>query len=133
LFVAEDLKSARFLAYEKDYFRELEASAAEQNLRSIKSGRLEDVEVGSVYLDVLRDTKAINSCLVGATAYPILAKHNELLPNRLCEGATDIAEEAAGSRGASWAATHHARPAMRGINEPAPNSGQRPPLPKGER
>lgn len=86
LFVAEDLKSARFLAYEKDHFRELEATAAEQNLRTIKSGRLEDVEVGSFYLDVLRDTKSINSCLVGATAYPILAKHNELLPNRLREG-----------------------------------------------
>ncbi len=86
LFVAEDVKSARHLAYEKDYFRELEANAAEQNLKTIKSGLLEDVEAGSFYLDVLRDTKAVNSCLVGATAYPILAKHNELLPNRLREG-----------------------------------------------
>ena len=85
LFVAEDIKSARHLAYEKDHFRELEANAAEQHLRSIKSGRVDEVEQGSFYLDVLRDTKAINSCLVGSTAYPILAKHNELLPNRLRE------------------------------------------------
>jgi phosphate:Na+ symporter len=85
LFVAEDIKSARHLAYEKDHFRELEAKAAEQHLRSIKAGRVDEVEQGSFYLDVLRDTKAINSCLVGSTAYPILAKHNELLPNRLRE------------------------------------------------
>ncbi|MFT0547728.1 Na/Pi cotransporter family protein [Allopusillimonas ginsengisoli] len=85
LFVAEDIKSARFLAYEKDYFRELEASAAEQHLQDIKAGKLDQAEIGSFYLDVLRDVKAINSCLVDATAYPILAKHDELLPNRLRE------------------------------------------------
>lgn len=83
LFVAEDIKSARYLAFEKDHFRELETAAAEQNLQAIKSGKLEDIEQGSFFLDILRDAKAINSCLVGASAYPILAKHDELLPNRL--------------------------------------------------
>ncbi|SHI26365.1 Na/Pi cotransporter family protein [Pollutimonas bauzanensis] len=83
LFVAEDIKSARYLAFEKDYFREIETNAAEQHLLNIKSGRLDQAEVGSFYLDILRDIKAVNSCLVEAAAYPILAKHDELLPNRL--------------------------------------------------
>ncbi|RTZ44469.1 Na/Pi cotransporter family protein [Candidimonas sp. SYP-B2681] len=83
LFVSEDIKSARYLAFEKDHFRELESSAADQHLRDIKSGRLDQAEVGSFYLDILRDVKTINSYMVEASAYPILAKNNELLPNRL--------------------------------------------------
>lgn len=83
LFMAEDVKSARYLAYEKDYFRELEANAAEQHLRNIKSGLFDQAEQGSFYLDILRDAKTVNSYLVEAAAYPILAKHDELLPNRL--------------------------------------------------
>jgi len=83
LFVAEDVKSARYLAYEKDFFRERESTAAEQHLNDIKAGKLQQAEMGSFYLDILRDVKTINSCLVEASAYPILAKHDELLPNRL--------------------------------------------------
>ncbi|PLC51190.1 Na/Pi cotransporter [Pollutimonas subterranea] len=83
LFVAEDVRSAKFLAFEKDHFRELETSAAEQHLENIKSGRLDEAELGSFYLDILRDIKTVNSYLVEASAYPILAKNNELLPNRL--------------------------------------------------
>ncbi len=83
LFVAEDVRSAKFLAFEKDHFRELEANAAEQHLENIKSGRLDQAELGSFYLDILRDIKTVNSYLVEASAYPILAKHDELLPNRL--------------------------------------------------
>lgn len=83
LFVAEDLRSARYLAYEKDHFRELEANAAEQHLLNIKSGNVKYAEVGSFYLDILRDLKTVNSYLVEAAAYPVLSKHNELLPNRL--------------------------------------------------
>lgn len=85
LFVAEDVRSARYLAYEKDYFRKLEAHAAEQHLIELKSGKLEQAEIGSVFLDILRDAKTINSHLVEAASYPILARHNELLPNRLRE------------------------------------------------
>jgi phosphate:Na+ symporter len=85
LFVAEDLKSARYLAFEKDHFRELEAQASEQHLHNIKAGELEQAEIGSFYLDILRDAKTVNSCIVEAAAYPILAKHGELLPNRLRE------------------------------------------------
>jgi phosphate:Na+ symporter len=85
LFVAEDLRSARYLAFEKDHFREVEAQAAEQHLHGLKSGDSEHAQQGSLYLDILREAKALNSCLVEAAAYPILAKHNELLPNRLRE------------------------------------------------
>jgi len=85
LFVAEDLKSARQLAFEKDEFRSIEAQAAERQLHKIKSGQIDSAEVGSLYLEILRDIKTINSYLVGAAAYPVLAKHNELLPNRLRE------------------------------------------------
>lgn len=85
LFVAEDLKSARLLAVEKDHFRNIEAAAAERHLERIKSGQLDSAELGSLYLEILRDAKTVNSYLVGAAAYPVLAKHNELLPNRLRE------------------------------------------------
>lgn len=85
MFVAEDVRSARYLAYEKDYFRKLEAHAGEQHLLEIKSGQLEHAELGSFFLEILRDAKTINSYLVEAAAYPILARHNELLPNRLRE------------------------------------------------
>lgn len=85
LFVAEDVRSARYLAYEKDYFRKLEAHASEQHLIQIKSGEFTEAEVGSVFLDMLRDAKTVNSHLVEAASYPILSRHNELLPNRLRE------------------------------------------------
>lgn len=85
LFVAEDVRSARYLAYEKDHFRKLEADATEQHLAEIKSGTLTDAELGSVFLNIIRDTKTVNSYLVEAAAYPILERHNELLPSRLRE------------------------------------------------
>lgn len=85
LFVAEDVRSARYLAYEKDYFRKLESDAAEKHLIEIKSGKLQHAELGSFFLNMLRDAKTINSHLVEAAAYPILARHDELLPNRLRE------------------------------------------------
>ncbi|MBP6020696.1 MAG: Na/Pi cotransporter family protein [Burkholderiaceae bacterium] len=89
LFVAEDLKSARYLAYEKDYFRELEQHAAEQHLLLIRDGQRQEAEIGSFYLDILRDTKTVNSYMVEAAAYPILARHDELLPNRLRDHSDD--------------------------------------------
>ena len=83
LFVAEDLPVARQLAGEKDWFRQLEARAAAQHMEQIKAGRTDVLDAGALYLEILRDLKAINSHIVGAAAYPILARHGELLPNRL--------------------------------------------------
>lgn len=83
LFVNNDLRQARALAEEKSRFRTLEAEAAELHLAQIKSGQLDAAEVGALYLDILRDAKSINSHLVGAAAYPLLARSGELLPSRL--------------------------------------------------
>jgi phosphate:Na+ symporter len=85
LFVNADIPQARALAGEKEHFRALEIQASETHLQKIKSGQIEAAEVGQLYLDILRDVKGINSFLVGAAAYPVLAKEGELLPSRLRE------------------------------------------------
>jgi phosphate:Na+ symporter len=87
LFVNADLRQARALAGEKEQFRALEAQAAEAHLEKIKSGQIDAAEIGQMYLDILRDVKTVNSYLVGAAAYPVLAKEGELLPSRLRESA----------------------------------------------
>src|SRR5262249_44607361 len=68
LFVNIDLRQARVLASEKERFRALEVEAADAHLQKIKAGQVETVEVGQLYLDILRDAKGINSHLVGAAA-----------------------------------------------------------------
>lgn len=83
LFVNEDVLQARALAGEKAYFRDLEMRAAELQMASIKSGQIDAADMGALYLDILRDLKSINSHLVGAAAYPLLARQGELLPSRL--------------------------------------------------
>jgi len=83
LFINEDLLQARALANEKGHFRDIEAQAAEQQLARIKAGQVDAADLGALYLDILRDLKSINSHLVGAAAYPLLAKQGELLPSRL--------------------------------------------------
>ncbi|MFT0534139.1 Na/Pi cotransporter family protein [Castellaniella hirudinis] len=85
LFVSADRQVARNLAFEKEYFRSLEAKAAERHLERIKTGLLDAAEIGAFYLEILRDTGGINAYLVNAAAYPILARHGELRPNRLRE------------------------------------------------
>lgn len=85
MFVSEDRHTARDLAYEKDHFRGLEAQATERHLGKIKAGELDSADIGTFYLEILRDATSVNSYLVNAAAYPILAKHGELLPNRLRE------------------------------------------------
>ncbi|MBV6274184.1 Na/Pi cotransporter family protein [Alcaligenaceae bacterium CGII-47] len=85
LFVSEDRNTARDLAYEKDHFRGLEAQATERHLGKIKAGELDSADMGTFYLEILRDATSVNSYLVNASAYPILAKYGELLPNRLRE------------------------------------------------
>lgn len=83
LFLTDDLRQARALAGEKSRFRDMEAQAADVHLQQIKAGQVDAAEVGTLYLDILRDMKSINSHLVGASAYPLLARHGELLPSRL--------------------------------------------------
>jgi len=85
LFINDDVRQARELASEKSRFRQLEVQEAEAHLQKIKSGQIDAAEIGALYLDILRDMKSINSHLVGAAAYPLLARHGELLPSRLRE------------------------------------------------
>ncbi|MFA7436901.1 Na/Pi cotransporter family protein [Castellaniella sp.] len=85
LFLSGDRISARHLAYEKEYFRELEARAAERHLERIKTGRIDAADIGAFYLEVLRDAGGVNAYLVNGAAYPVLSRHGELLPNRLRE------------------------------------------------
>lgn len=85
LFVNDDLRQARTLAGEKSRFRNMEIQASDAHMKKIKSGDIDVAEIGSLYLDVLRDMKSINSHLVGASAYPLLARHGELLPSRIRE------------------------------------------------
>lgn len=83
LFVSGDRQVARNLAFEKDYFRDLEAKAADRHLERIKTGRLDAADIGAFYLEILRDAGGVNAYLVNAAAYPILARYGELRPNRL--------------------------------------------------
>ncbi|OZI17646.1 Na/Pi cotransporter family protein [Bordetella genomosp. 7] len=83
LFVNDDVRQARELAREKARFRELETREAELHLQKIKSGEVDAAEVGALYMDIVRDMKGINSHVVGASAYPLLARRGELLPSRL--------------------------------------------------
>jgi len=67
----------------------VEIRASETHLNKIKSGQVDAAEVGQLYLDILRDVKNVNSYLIGAAAYPVLAKEGELLPNRLRESVNE--------------------------------------------
>ena len=83
ILLTEDLRQARRLAGEKEWFRHVELESAEQQMQQVKAGNGDAAEAISLYLDILRDMKSINSHLVGAAAYPLLARHGELLPSRL--------------------------------------------------
>jgi phosphate:Na+ symporter len=66
---------------------ETEATAAHlERLR--KAGPKAD-EVSSLYLDILRDLKRVNSHLVTAAAYPVLESSGDLLPSRLRQAEGD--------------------------------------------
>ena len=83
VFMTGDVGAARALTGKKAAFRDLEAQAAAQHLAGLRQGR-PDVE-GTLHLDVLRDLKRINTHLVAAAAYPVLAADGALLPSRLRE------------------------------------------------
>ncbi|MBL8709291.1 MAG: Na/Pi cotransporter family protein [Rhodospirillaceae bacterium] len=82
VFMSGDLKLARQLFEEKQLFREMERSAAENHLARLRSGRIESLQTSSLHLDILRDLKRINSHL-GIVAQPILEAAGELSPTRL--------------------------------------------------
>ncbi|NYT35318.1 Na/Pi cotransporter family protein [Allopusillimonas soli] len=86
-----DLESARRLAREKERFRAMESEIELRQIDCIRGEYLSSDCAASqgqprsnhLYLEIVRCIKAINGHLVSAAAYPVLARHDELLPNRL--------------------------------------------------
>jgi phosphate:Na+ symporter len=87
VFMTEDVRAARLLAAEKEWFRELETAATEDHFAQIRAGRIDATEASAWRLDLLRDLKRINDHLVAAAAYPVLKGQGVLLPTRLRDDA----------------------------------------------
>lgn len=83
LLMTEDARAARLLAAEKAAFRDAETRATGAHFEAMRRGRLDAIETSSLYLDLLRDMKMINSHIVSAAAYPVLERTGDLLPTRL--------------------------------------------------
>jgi phosphate:Na+ symporter len=83
VFVTEDVRAARILASEKEAIRALEAGAVQRHFLNLRTGRAMSDEASALHLDLYREMKALNSHIVAAAAYPILGRHDELLPTRL--------------------------------------------------
>jgi phosphate:Na+ symporter len=71
VFMAGDVHSAARLIAEKDVFRELERQATDAHFARLREGRPESIETSALHLDILRDTKRINSH-IAAAGYPAL-------------------------------------------------------------
>ncbi len=82
VFMSGDLKMARRLLQEKEQFRDLERSAAENHFNRLRAGRIESMESSALHLDIIRDFKRINSHIT-SVAYPILEQAGELRSSRL--------------------------------------------------
>ncbi|MCW5707405.1 Na/Pi cotransporter family protein [Shinella sp.] len=83
LFMTGDARAARMLAGEKEAFRQSEDEATTAHFDRLRSGQVETAETSALHLDLLRDMKQVNSHLVAAAAYPVLARNQELLTSRL--------------------------------------------------
>ena len=53
------------------------------HFEQLRSGRSDSAETSALHLDALRDLKSVNTHLVAAAAYPVLANTGELLSTRL--------------------------------------------------
>ena len=82
VFLSGDVGSARHLLEQKIEVRDLEYSAVNGHQKRLREQDHHDINVSSLYLDILRDLKNINSCLV-SVAYPILDHAGELYDSRL--------------------------------------------------
>lgn len=85
LFMGEDQTVAHRLADEKITFRDAEARATLSHVEKMRTVRHETVQASSLYLDLLRDMKLLNSHIVAAAAYPVLERSGALLPSRIAK------------------------------------------------
>ena len=84
IFVNPDVRSAQRLLAEKEQFRDLERTYADNHLRRLQDQTLQSVETSALHLDIIRDLKRINSHIC-AVAYPTLEQAGVLRPSRLRE------------------------------------------------
>ena len=82
LFMTQDERAAHLLADEKVIFRKAEREGTAAHFDGLRKGGIDTAETSSLYLDLLRDLKQINSHLVAAAAYPVLEQRGELLQSR---------------------------------------------------
>ncbi|WP_225769562.1 Na/Pi cotransporter family protein [Inquilinus sp. Marseille-Q2685] len=93
VFMTGDAHAAARLIAEKEVFRELERHATETHFGRLREGRLESIETSALHLDILRDTRRINSH-IAAAGYPALDAANAARPRLLREGASGWVEPA---------------------------------------
>ncbi len=98
VFMTGDAHTAAKLIAEKEVFRELERHATETHFARLREGRLESIETSSLHLDILRDTRRINSHII-AVGYPALDAANVACSKPAQERAPGWAEPALGSGG----------------------------------
>jgi phosphate:Na+ symporter len=82
VFMTEDPRAARQLLGEKEVFREIETRTTEEYFGRARTNRAENIEMGKLLLDIVRDLKRVNAHLAAA-AYPVLEGRGELLSSRL--------------------------------------------------
>jgi phosphate:Na+ symporter len=98
VFMTGDAHSAARLIAEKEVFRGLERHATETHFARLRERRLESIETSSLHLDILRDTRRINSH-IAAVGYLALDATNAARPKPLQERSSGWAEPALDSGG----------------------------------
>lgn len=82
IFLEGDLKSAQRLIEQKEQFRNLEMSYADNHIMRLVGNTPQSIETSSLHLDLISDMKRINSHIC-SIAYPILEQAGVLSPSRL--------------------------------------------------
>lgn len=85
LFMTADPRAARLLALEKAAFRDSETVAARTHFDRLRQGLAPIADGSGLQIDVVRALKLVNSHVVAAAAYPVLARTGELRDTRLAD------------------------------------------------
>ncbi|MFG1299136.1 Na/Pi cotransporter family protein [Xanthobacter sp. V3C-3] len=85
LFMTADPRAARLLALEKTAFRDSETVAARTHFDRLRQGLAPIADGSGLQIDVVRALKLVNSHVVAAAAYPVLARTGELRETRLAD------------------------------------------------